>query len=97
MKDEMIMEMETEMDQETGLMEYEDTGYEGGGKKLVAGVAILAGVAAIGGFAYHKCKDKLEERKIEKLRKKGYVVFREEDCEVHEVEVDDVEAEEVSE
>lgn len=78
-----------ELNTEFDAMDYEETGCESGGKKFVAGIAILAGVAAIGGFAYHKCKDKLEERKINKLRKKGYVIFKEDECEVREVEDED--------
>ena len=80
------------MEQEITFDEAEDYGTEcsGGGKgKLLVGAAVVAGVTAIGGIVYHKCKGKLEERRINKLRKKGYVIFKEDECEVRQAEEED--------
>lgn len=63
------------------------TEVSGGHGKLVAGLA-LVGIAVLGGIAY-KCKDKLTERQIKKLEKKGYVVYREDEVEIHEAEDED--------
>ena len=78
--------MTTEMEQEIVMDDYETECSGGGLGKLAVGAAIVTGVAALGAFAYNKCKDKLEERKIERLRKKGYVIFKEDECEVREIE-----------
>ena len=50
--------------------------------KLVLGALAVAGGTA---FVLHKTKDKREQRKIEKLRKKGYVI-REPETEVQDVD-----------
>lgn len=74
------------------LAEYDELDCKGGSKgKLLVGAAVVAGVTAIGGIVYHKCKDRIEAKKIEKLRKKGYVIFKEDECEVREVEDEDFE------
>ena len=82
-----------ELNEEIGTIDYEETECSGDGVgKLVAGLLVV-GVAAVGGLAY-AFRDKLEERKINRLRKKGYVIFKEDECEVREVEEDeDVELE----
>ena len=91
--------MVTELtEQEIGTIgDYDDYDCTGGRKgNFVVGTAIALGAAALCGFAYHKCKDKLEERKINRLRNKGYVIFKEEDCEVRvmeETEVEELETE----
>lgn len=71
----------------------EDTG-SGLGKLLIgAGVVAVAGVAA---FVY-KNRAKFEEKKIERLRKKGYVIYKEDEvAEVREID-DDFEDEDVEE
>lgn len=42
----------------------------------ILGGLVVAGVTA---FVAHKTKDKLEAKKIEKLRKKGYVIYKAEE------------------
>lgn len=63
----------------------------GGLSKLLVGG--LVGVAAIAGaVAFKKTKNKREEKKIEKLRKKGYVITKpDEVIDVEDEEVKDVE------
>lgn len=86
-----IIELNNDYDEP---VDYELTDCSGGGKgKLVVGAAVVGGVALIGGYIYHKCKDKLEERKINSLRKKGYVIFKEDEVEVQEIEEEVVEPE----
>lgn len=65
--------------------EDEGTGY---GKLIVGGV--LVGAAALAALGY-KYKDKLEQKRIEKLRKKGYII------QVPEPAVEAIEGEVVSE
>lgn len=67
--------------------DYETSG--SGLGKIVGGIALIAG-AAVAGLAY-KNKAKLEERKIEKLRKKGYVIYKEEDIVDEDSDVEDEE------
>ena len=58
--------------------------------KLIAG-AVIIGVGAVAAFIY-KNRAKLEERKIEKLRKKGYVIYKEnEEFEDHTTTFEEVE------
>lgn len=74
--------------QEIEATDYDYDEYTGGGLgKIVLAVGAL-GVAAVGGLIY-KNKDKFEARKVEKLRKKGYVVYKADECEVREVELED--------
>ena len=71
--------------------------YEGSGvfKKVAIGVggAVAAGAVALAVKKRDKIKAKIEEHKIAKLEKKGYVVYRPEEVEVVE-EVDENEPEE---
>ena len=73
MNENEIMDVETEevMDTVTDSKENKDNGSIG---IFVAG-AVIAGIGAIATIAW-KNRDKLEERRIEKLRKKGYIVYR---------------------
>lgn len=82
--------METNELENTEVIEdYESECTGGGLGKLVAGIGVVA-VAGLAAFAY-KNKAKLEERKIERLRKKGYVIYRaEEVAEVRDVEDSDL-------
>lgn len=75
-----------ELNMETDL-EYVDLDNRRSGNGLKLAVGLGLGAAVVGGLAY-KFKGKLEERKIERLRKKGYVIFKEDECEVREVEED---------
>ncbi len=86
-----------ELNNEIEAADYEDYETSGRGSKLLVG-ALIAGVAGVAAFAYKKNKTKLEERRIEKLRKKGYVIYREDEvAEVREVEEDDVDVVEETE
>lgn len=70
-------------------IEMEDYDYEcagGGLGKIMLAVGAL-GIAALGGIIY-KNKDKIEARKVEKLRKKGYVIYKEDEVQAI-VQVDD--------
>lgn len=51
---------------------------ENSGNGLLGKALIGLGVAAVGGTAYllYKGKDKLEERRIRKMEKKGYTVIK---------------------
>ncbi len=92
MENEILVNEELNNEIETVCEEIETSG---GGSKLLVG-ALIAGVAGLVAFAYNKNKTKLEERRIEKLRKKGYVIYREDEvAEVREVEEDDIETEEI--
>ena len=77
--------MVTEMEQEI------DYGYEpecsgGKGKGILAGLGFVGIVTAVGAVVIHKTKDKREQKTIERLRKNGYVIFKEDECEVREME-----------
>ena len=67
----------------------------GGFKKVVmiGGGALVAGATALAIKNRDKIKAKLEERKIAKLEKKGYVVYRPEEVEGVEYSVDEAEEE----
>lgn len=72
-----IMEMNNET---TEVADYDVDQSSGGGLgKVLVGVGLLAvaGVTAV----VVKNKDKIEARRIEKLRKKGYVIYHEDDVE----------------
>ena len=70
--------------------ELEESSGGGLGKLLIGGLVLGAG--AVGAFVYKKVQPKLEEKKVERLRKKGYVIYKEEEVEaVVQVDVDDVE------
>lgn len=87
----MTMNEEINNTEITDLENYESSETSGIGLgKIVGGIALVAG-AAVAGLAY-KNRTKLEERKVEKLRKKGYVIYKEEDIvdEVEEVEDEEV-------
>lgn len=75
--------------------DYEPECAGGGFGKLAAGIGFVA-VAGLTAVVI-KNKKKLEERKIERLRKKGYVIYRTEEVkEIQEVD-DDFDEEDVSE
>ena len=67
----------------------------GGFKKVVVigGGALIAGATALAIKNRDKIKAKIEERKIAKLEKKGYVVYRPEEVEGVEYSVDEAEEE----
>lgn len=60
---------------------------------MVGGGALVAGATALAIKNRDKIKAKLEERKIAKLEKKGYVVYRPEEVEGVEYSVDEAEEE----
>lgn len=76
-------EIETTEIEATEMEVYDEPERSGiGAGKIVLGLGlVLAGGAAAWA---HKNKAKLEERKIEKLRKKGYVIYKPEDEAVEE-------------
>lgn len=77
-----VMELETE----TSVDDAEEYTESGKGKLLVGlGALAVAGIAAVA----YKGRGKLEERRIEKLRKKGYVIYKEDEVEVRDAEDDD--------
>ena len=60
---------------------------------MIGGGALVAGATALAIKNRDKIKAKMEERKIAKLEKKGYVVYRPEEVEGVEYSVDEVEEE----
>ena len=60
---------------------------------MIGGGALVAGATALAIKNRDKIKAKLEERKIAKLEKKGYVVWRPEEVEGVEYSVDEAEEE----
>lgn len=60
---------------------------------MVGGGALVAGATALAIKNRDKIKAKMEERKIAKLEKKGYVVYRPEEVEGVEYSVDEAEEE----
>ena len=60
---------------------------------MIGGGALLAGATALAIKNRDKIKAKMEERKIAKLEKKGYVVYRPEEVEGVEYSVDEAEEE----
>ena len=95
--------MTTEMEQENDVMVYdlpEEVGNSGIGAKVAVGAVSLGVAVFIGKKVADKYKSIFEEakaarvakkyeKKAEELRKAGYFVAKEEDCEVHEVEVEE--------
>lgn len=82
--------MNEEMDNIDLVEGCESTGPSVGG--VIGGIAAVAAVAGGIAFYLHKTKAKREAKKIEKLRKKGYVILTPEevaDSEVVEVEDDE--------
>lgn len=60
---------------------------------MIGGGALVAGATALAIKNRDKIKAKMEKRKIEKLEKKGYVVYRPEELEEVEYSVDEAEEE----
>ena len=60
---------------------------------MIGGGALVAGATALAIKNRDKIKAKMEERKIAKLEKKGYVVYRPEEVEGVEYSVDEAEEE----
>lgn len=54
------------------------------------GIAVVGAVGAVGAFAY-KNRDRFEARKIEKLKKKGYVIYKEEELESEPEPIEEIE------
>lgn len=76
------MEMEIVKDEDSEVVDYDSPcNSEKRGVLPLVGVALLVGAGAIGTFIY-KNRAKLEERRINKLRKKGYIITKAEvtDC-----------------
>jgi urocanate hydratase len=92
MEKELIMneEMETEMALDT----YDEPEVQGRGLgKIIAigGTALVGGAAALAIKNKKKLAAKIEDHKIKKLEKKGYVVYKPEEVEAVEVDSEDVE------
>lgn len=86
-KNELI---ETEEGAKVTYMEPEES--KGVGKFMLG--AALIGAGLVGGLIY-KNRAKLDERRIKKLEKRGYVVFKKAEVEVKEVDNDDFEIEDL--
>ena len=86
MEDNKIMELENLED-----MEVTETENETQGKGFLGKLAIGSLIAGVAGLIVYKNRDKIEKRRIEKLRKKGYVIYEPGEIEDDEstVEVDD--------
>ena len=90
-KMEENMEMETVKDEDSEVIDYDNPcNSEKRGVLPLVGVALLVGAGAIGTFIY-KNRAKLEERRINKLRKKGYIITK---AEVNDYDYDDSDSEE---
>ena len=75
-KMEENMEMEIVKDDDSEVVDYDSPcNSEKRGVLPLVGVALLVGAGAIGTFIY-KNRAKLEERRINKLRKKGYIITK---------------------
>ena len=75
-KMEENMEMEIVKDDDSEVIDYDSPcNSEKRGVLPLVGVALLVGAGAIGTFIY-KNRAKLEERRINKLRKKGYIITK---------------------
>lgn len=86
--EEKILTNENELQEIEATEDYESERSGGGFGKLL-GAGLIAGIVAAGVVAYKKVQPKLESRKVEKLRKKGYVIYKEDECEVRELEVEE--------
>lgn len=70
------MEMEIVKDDDSEVIDYDSPcNSEKRGVLPLVGVALLVSAGAIGTFIY-KNRAKLEERRINKLRKKGYIITK---------------------
>lgn len=75
-KMEENMEMEIVKDDDSEVIDYDSPcNSEKRGVLPLVGVALLVSAGAIGTFIY-KNRAKLEERRINKLRKKGYIITK---------------------
>lgn len=75
-KMEENMEMEIVKNEENEVVNYDNPcNSEKGGILPLVGIALLAGAGAVSALIY-KNRAKLEERRIEKLRKKGYMITK---------------------
>ena len=83
--DEIIDEINTTNEDGVDVIELEpEESGNGFAGKLVAILAVGA-VGVIGGLLY-KNREKLEQRQIKKLEKKGYVIYKSDEVEVREIE-----------
>ena len=80
--------MNNEVMNETMEMAMEPVANTGGFGKFVAGAVVV--LAGVGGALLYKNRNKLEERRIKKLEKKGYIIRKIENGEL--VNEDPVEA-----
>ena len=91
---ELMKQTDMDLAQENVTDEDWETECSGGGKGLlVVGGLILSTIAGVTAYAWNKNKDKRKEKQIERLRNEGYVIFKESECEVREVEEEIVEEE----
>ena len=82
MNENEIMEMENEVEEFEDYEIQETPERSGNGilGKIILGTVLAGGAAAA--VLIHKNRDKIEAKKIERLRKKGYVIYKpEEDME----------------
>ena len=85
MNEERNYEVIENEDVEVEVYEEPETSSRGIGRIILgAGALVIAGTAVL----VHKNRRKLEERKIKKLEKKGYVIIRPENPEEEELEED---------
>lgn len=70
----------------------EETDNSGGQVLAILGIGALAIGAGVAAFIYTQ-RDKIEQKRIEKLRKKGYVIFKQEDPDSEDDLVEDFEGE----
>lgn len=80
-----IMELDNDTEMEVYDMEPEDSGSGILGKVLIGAGVLAAGAVALA----YKNRDKLEERRIKKLEKKGYIITKAEVVEDEDYDFDD--------
>ena len=81
-RNENVNDVEEEIEEVNA--ETEESGTAGLAIVITAGFALVSGIAAL----IYKNRDKFEEKRIERLRKKGYVIYKESENNDNIVDVD---------
>lgn len=76
MEDKEIMTEEINENEEIEVYDEPEESGSGVFKKLAIGASILGGIGLVTALTFKKNRAKLEERRIRKLEKKGYIIQR---------------------